>query len=115
MGYFDRETKRIQLVSDPTLWAEIYSLLTWGELRQFDIGPDGSLVISLEKALPMLLVDWGFEKDGQKVPLDEEHINLLKKPDIEAIIAAVNGVISDSTDLNDNTKKKTSPKESPTS
>lgn len=107
MGYFDRQTKRIELVSDKTLWVEIYSLLTWGELKQFDIGADGSLVIPLEKAIPMLLVDWNLEEDDKKVPLDEDHINLLKKPDVEAIITAVNGVIAESTD---DTKKKTSSK-----
>lgn len=94
MSYFKgaRETKRINLPSDPNYWVELYIDQKWGEGKKYlRPGEDGdfndSITVNASRFLASVIVDWNLDgPDGKKMPITEENIDLLDQIDGLALI-----------------------------
>ena len=87
MAYFKegRKTKKVNLLSNPDYWVEIYTDIKWGQSKHaLQIKEDGTvdMVISADKLLQMMILDWNLDDEkGDKAPINEEWIDKLEPSD----------------------------------
>lgn len=87
MPYFkdNRETRKIELLSDKSYWVEIYSDIKWGQSKNsLTLKEDGTidLVLSADKLLTMLIVAWNLDDEkGNVLPITPENIDRLEPED----------------------------------
>lgn len=87
MPYFKegRSKRKVNLPSNDKYWVEIFTDIKWGQSKHaLTMREDGTIdmILSADKLLQMLIVDWNLDgEDGNKVPIDEEHIDMLDPSD----------------------------------
>lgn len=110
MSYFTakRPSQRIVLPSDPSLWVEIYTTLTWKDEKNVaNRLTTGAL--HADALLNSLIFDWNLtDEAGTTAPITEEYIDQLSRVDALALLNAIQDVKVEGGD--ETTKKSSSPK-----
>lgn len=100
MSYFpsQRPTTRVTL-TDPNYWVDVHSAMTYGEMKSLGVvNADGKAdaLIAADRLLQAMIIAWNLDgDDGQVVPVDEDHLNLLSAADAQKVISAISGVVAD--------------------
>jgi hypothetical protein len=87
MGYFKegRATKRVKLPSNAKYWVELYTDIKWGQTKHaLQLKEDGGidLVMSADKLLEMLIVNWNLDDEkGEVLPITVDNIDRLEPAD----------------------------------
>jgi hypothetical protein len=84
MGYFDRTTKVIKLVTDPEQWVKIFDELTYDELDFFNTKREPA------EGLHKLIDSWSLELEPTL-----ENVRKLKAEDIETVFREMTAVLED--------------------
>lgn len=97
MGYFDRLTKEIKLVTDPNLWVKLYTDFNYDEMEFFNDKRGAA------EGLHKLAADWNLGVD-----LTLDNIRKLKAEDIQVLFAEMAKIIEQFTSTMNKKKVKTS-------
>lgn len=111
-----RETKKLNLLSDPEAWVEVYVSQTYGDFleiqkasmsamkvtggqQESSSGLEADLSSFMTSTLERMIVAWNFTNEaGEPLPVTMEHIKLMDTKDVLFIfneISKTAGVISD--------------------
>lgn len=97
MPYLTNNTETVKLKSNPEYWVKVQTSLSWGEMKKIStIADDGTSVYQIDAMLLACLKDWNLDdEDGNKLEINAESIDLLKKPDIEEIVMILGAKIEE--------------------
>lgn len=98
MGYIEaKSVERIELVSDSKYWVELSTEMNWSDMKKIaNVTDDGKVSYQVDALLSAALVAWNIDdENGDVLPITQENIDCLRRPDIEKIIATLGGKIEE--------------------
>ena len=101
MSYLDRPTRKITFPSNPQLYAELYTELTWNDSKAFRDNEEN------DQNLFRLIKDWNLD-----IELTYENLQQLRRVDIGALFTAFNEIVNAEAAELSKTEKKKEPKSS---
>jgi hypothetical protein len=93
MPYFTKsQDKKLLLPSNQDYWVVVKTELSWKETKIFAANKDkNDITHSLDIMLSSLITSWNLDDDkGKVLDINQENLDMIKKSDVEAIIACIN-------------------------
>lgn len=94
----DRETKKVNFVSSPDDYIEIYTDLLFGDVREIDKLQKGDKGNEIDIGIKMIILiakGWSITDDnGETLPINKENLSQLPSKDINEITKAVTGIVN---------------------
>jgi hypothetical protein len=92
-----RPTSRVKFVTDPNYYADVYSSLRFKEqkaLGLIDEQGNKGVVVAADVLLNAMIAAWNLDdEEGNPIPVSQEAINELEKPDADALLTEIGKIM----------------------
>jgi len=99
MAYFnDDQIEKVTLNSNPDYWVDLLTNLAWGDMKKLlNTSKEGEASYEVDAMLLACIKGWNLDdKDGNVLPITQENLDKLQRPDIEQLVTVLGAKIEES-------------------